>query len=276
MARIGVAQEWAVRAALAATLPVMIFPLFWMVSTALKAEREVATWPPTLWPTQASLANFATAWQVAPFGRFFLNSAVIAVVGTALVLLLCSLAGFAFAVYEFPFKGPLFMLVLTTLMVPYQVVMIPVFILLRDMGLLNTFAGVILPGLANAFGVYLMRQYIATLPRELFDAARIDGCGELGIYWRIAMPLARPALASLTILTFLWEWNGFLWPLIALRSQDMFTWSLGVMTFFQEEWSRKYHLAMAVSLVGVLPVLVVFLAFQREFVRGVALSGIKG
>lgn len=276
MARTGVVREWLVRTALAATLPVMIFPLFWMVSTALKAEREVATWPPTFWPAQASLANFATAWQVAPFGRFFLNSAVIAVIGTALVLLLCSLAGFAFAVYDFPLKGPLFMLVLATLMVPYQVVMIPVFILLRDMGLLNTFAGVILPGLANAFGVYLMRQYIATLPRELFDAARIDGCGELGIYWRIAMPLARPALASLTILTFLWEWNGFLWPLIALRSEDMFTWSLGVMTFFQEEWSRKYHLAMAVSLVGILPVLVVFLAFQREFVRGVALSGIKG
>lgn len=276
MARTGVVREWLVRTALAATLPVMIFPLFWMVSTALKAEREVATWPPTFWPAQASLVNFATAWQVAPFGRFFLNSAVIAVIGTALVLLLCSLAGFAFAVYDFPLKGPLFMLVLATLMVPYQVVMIPVFILLRDMGLLNTFAGVILPGLANAFGVYLMRQYIATLPRELFDAARIDGCGELGIYWRIAMPLARPALASLTILTFLWEWNGFLWPLIALRSEDMFTWSLGVMTFFQEEWSRKYHLAMAVSLVGILPVLVVFLAFQREFVRGVALSGIKG
>jgi multiple sugar transport system permease protein len=267
----------------------MILPFLWMIATSLKPESEIFRFPPGWLPRLWKWTNYTQAMAAAPFGRYFLNTVIYAVVITASNLLLCSMAAYAFARLRFRGRNLLFILTLGTMMVPGQVTMVPVFILLKRWplvggndwlgigghGLLNTYVGLILPGAVGAFGIFLLRQFFMTLPRELEDAARIDGCSEAGIYWRIILPLSAPALATLGIFTFTAAWNEFLWPLLITSKDSMRTLQLGLQVF-QTQYTTRWDLLMAGTVLVTLPVLVIFLAGQRYFTRGIALSGMKG
>jgi multiple sugar transport system permease protein len=267
----------------------MLLPFLWMISTSLKPEPEIFRFPPVWLPRLWKWANYTQAMQAAAFGRYFINTVIYAVVVTASNLLLCSMAAYAFARLRFRGRNLLFILTLGTMMVPGQVTMVPVFILLKRWpfvggndwlglgghGLLNTYVGLVLPGAVGAFGIFLLRQFFMTLPRELEDAARIDGCSEAGIYWRIILPLSTPALATLGIFTFTAAWNEFLWPLLITSKDSMRTLQLGLQVF-QTQYTTRWDLLMAGTVVVTLPVLLLFLAGQRYFTRGIALSGIKG
>lgn len=274
---------------LAAGAATTLLPFLWMVSTSLKPESEIFRFPPVWLPGTWKWANYRLAMQAAPFGRYFANTVVYSVAVTASNLLFCSMAAYAFARLRFPGRNVLFMLVLGTMMVPSQVTMVPVFVLLKrwplaggnDLmgigghGLLNSYAGLVLPGAVGAFGIFLLRQFFMTLPRELEDAARIDGCSEAGIYWRIILPLSKPALATLGVFTFTAAWNEFLWPLLVMSKESMKTLQVGLQVF-QTQYTTRWDLLMAGTVIVTIPVLIIFLAGQRYFTRGIALSGMKG
>jgi len=274
---------------LAAGALTTIVPFLWMISTSLKPEPEIFRFPPVWLPSAWKWDNYAKAMTAAPFGRYFLNTVIYAVGITASNLLFCSMAAYAFARLRFPGRNLLFILVLGTMMIPAQVTMVPVFIMLKrwpllggnDLlgvgghGLLNTYTGLILPGAVGAFGIFLLRQFFMTLPRELEDAARIDGCSEAGIYWRIILPLSKPAMATLGIFTFTAAWNEFLWPLLIMSKDSMKTLQVGLQVF-QTQYTTTWDLLMAGTVVVTIPVLIIFLFGQRYFTRGIALSGMKG
>lgn len=274
---------------LAAGALTTLVPFLWMISTSLKPEPEIFRFPPVWIPSVWKWDNYAKAMTAAPFGRYFLNTVIYAVAITATNLLFCSMAAYAFARLRFPGRNLLFILVLGTMMIPAQVTMVPVFIMLKrwpllggnDLlgmgghGLLNTYTGLVLPGAVGAFGIFLLRQFFMTLPRELEDAARIDGCSEAGIYWRIILPLSKPAMATLGIFTFTAAWNEFLWPLLIMSKDSMKTLQVGLQVF-QTQYTTAWDLLMAGTVVVTLPVLIIFLFGQRYFTRGIALSGIKG
>jgi len=274
---------------LAAGAATTLLPFLWMVSTSLKPESEIFRFPPVWLPGTWKWANYRLAMQAAPFGRYFANTVVYSVAVTASNLLFCSMAAYAFARLRFPGRNVLFILVLGTMMVPSQVTMVPVFVLLKrwplaggnDLmgigghGLLNSYAGLVLPGAVGAFGIFLLRQFFMTLPRELEDAARIDGCSEAGIYWRIILPLSKPALATLGVFTFTAAWNEFLWPLLVMSKESMKTLQVGLQVF-QTQYTTRWDLLMAGTVIVTIPVLIIFLAGQRYFTRGIALSGMKG
>jgi len=267
----------------------MLLPFWWMVVTAVKPEAEIFQFPPRLWPSAWKWENFARALSAAPFGVYFLNTLVYAAAITLSHLLLCSMAAYAFARLRFPGRDPLFLLVLATMMIPGQVTMIPVFLIVKHMplaggndlfgvggtGWLNTYAGLIVPGAVSAFGIFLLRQFFLSLPTELEDAARIDGCTEAGIYRRIILPLSKPALATLAIFSFTGAWNEFLWPLLVTSKESMKTLQIGLQVF-QSQYTTKWDLLMAGTVLATLPVLILFLVFQRYFTQGIALSGMKG
>jgi ABC-type glycerol-3-phosphate transport system permease component len=254
----------------------MLFPFVWMVSTALRPaghESELSLIP----QPYLAFENFARAWTYPHtlFNQYAINSVVIAVVSTILAVALNALAGFAFAKYRFPGRTVLFYLVLATLMVPFQITMIPTYVTVAKLGLINNYWGVILPGTASAFGIFLVRQFMQSIPDELLDAARIDGCSEFGIFVRIIVPLSGTVLAVLGLLTFLYRWNDYLLPLLVLNRQQMFTLPIGITNFigeYQAEWS----LVMAASIVSIVPTVGLFLFFQRYFVSGIAMTGMKG
>lgn len=252
----------------------MVSPLFWMLSTALKANYEVFTIPPGLLPREPQWQNLAAVWADGRFARYFLNTLVVSVATTFVTLAITSMAGYAFAKFRFLGRQPLFFFFLGTMMIPMQVTMIPVFLLEAKLGLLDSYLGLILPLSANAFGVFLMRQFMMTLPDELIEAARMDGAGELRIYGSIVLPLVRPALATLGILTFLNAWNEFLWPLILMDSDEMMTLQVAL-TQFQGQYDIQWNLLMAASFLSILPILFLFLAFQRNLVEGIAMTGLK-
>jgi multiple sugar transport system permease protein len=267
----------------------MILPFLWMLSTSLKPESQIFRFPPVWIPGKWEWRNYRAAMEAAPFGRYFLNTAIFATAATISNLLFCSMAAYAFARLRFRGRDVLFILVLGTMMIPGQVTMVPVFIMLKHWplaggnnllgagghGLLNSFTGLVLPGAVGAFGIFLLRQFFMTLPRELEDAARIDGCSEAGIYWRIILPLSRPALATLGIFTFTAAWNEFLWPLLIMSKDSMKTLQVGLQVF-QTQYVTRWDLLMAGTVVVTIPVLIIFLAGQRYFTKGIALSGIKG
>jgi ABC-type glycerol-3-phosphate transport system permease component len=252
-----------------------LFPLYWMVVTGLKSESEIAAWPPTLWPGNLDLNIWIAGWTRFNFSLFLFNTTVIAVATTILCVFVNSLAAFGFAKYRFKAREPLFFCFLATLMIPGQVTMIPLFLIMRDLGWLNTHWSVVAPNIATAFAVFFLRQYLQTIPSELVDAARIDGCSDFGIYWRIILPLAVPALIVLGILTFIQSWNAFLWPLIMLTSQDKFTIPIGL-SYYKTEFFTAFNYQMAVVTISLIPILVLYLLFQRHIVRGIATSGLKG
>jgi len=253
----------------------LVGPFIWMVLGSIKTTGELRQVPPTWLPQKPTLANYTDLLDRLSFARFFFNSAIVAAAVTAGNVIFCSMLGYALAKLSFPGKRILFAVVLGTLMVPAIVTFMPLFVLVANLNLVNTHAGLILPFLVGAFGVFLMRQFIGGIPDELLDAARVDGAGEHYIFWRIVMPLCGPAIATLTILTFLGSWNSFLWPLVVANTEDMYTLPVAIALFATGQQETNIALLMAGSVVVILPVLIVFILLQRYFTQGIAMTGIK-
>jgi multiple sugar transport system permease protein len=256
-------------------LVLLVGPFLWMLIGSFRPDRDLKQVPPSWIPHHLTLDNYSTLFGELDFPRFFFNSLVVALSVTIGNMIFCSMLGYALAKLEFPGKRVLFVVVLGTLMVPGMVTFVPQFVLVSNLGLVNSYPGLILPFLAGPFGVFLMRQFISGLPDELIDAGRVDGAGELRIFRSVIMPLCGPALATLGILTFLASWNNFLWPLIVAQSQDKFTLPVAIALYAIGENNTKYGLLMAGSVAIVVPVLLVFIALQRYIVQGVAMTGIK-
>ena len=218
--------------------------------------------------------NYRKLWSVVPYNQYFINSVFIATASTLLTLFFCSLGGFAFAKYQFKGKKVLFAILLASMMIPFQVLLVPLFGLMYNIGWLNSYKAIIIPFSVGAFGVFLMRQFIITIPSELIDAARIDGCSEFAIYYRIILPIIKPALGALTIYSFLGSWNGYLWPLIVLRDEQKFTLPIGLANLIGT-YRQEYGMLMAGTLLSLLPIVILFLAMQREFVQGITLGSVK-
>jgi multiple sugar transport system permease protein len=253
----------------------MLIPMIWMIITSFQTLNETRHFPPILVPSSIQWQNYTEVLQRAPFARWFLNTLVVTVVVVAGNLLFCSLAGYAFARIKFFGRDVVFILVLATLMIPFQVIMIPTFIIVRKLGLIDTLGALIVPNLAGAFGIFLLRQFFRSLPIELEEAARIDGASRLGVLFKIVLPLSGPVLATVAVITFLWTWNDFLWPLITIYNPDNMTLQLGLTTF-QGAHQTNTHLLMAANVMSVIPVLFLFFVAQRFFIRGIATSGLKG
>jgi multiple sugar transport system permease protein len=231
--------------------------------------------PPTWWPKTFTSVNYHDLFARLDFPKYFGNSLLVAVIVTAGNLVFCSALGYALAKLRFPGRKLLFLLVLGMLMVPGMAVFVPQFVLVSNLNLVDTYAGLVLPFLAGPFGVFLMRQYLLSLPDELIEAARVDGAGEFRIFWRIVLPLSRPALATLGILTFLASWNNFLWPLVVATTEDKYTLPVALALYSVGQNRINFGLALAGAVVVVLPVLLVFLLLQRYFLRGIATTGLK-
>ncbi len=254
---------------------VVVIPFLWMVISSFKPEAEVRAVPPTWWPETVTMDNYRQLFTQLDFPRYFLNSAIVAVSVAVGNMVFCSMLGYALAKLDFPGKKLVFALVLGTLMVPGVVTFVPLFVLTTNIGLTNTLPGMILPFLAGPFGVFLMRQFMMSLPDELIQAARVDGAGELRIFFSIILPLTGPAVATLGVLTFLTSWNNFLWPLVVATSEDKYTLPVALALYAVGQNATKYGLLLAGSVVVVLPVLAVFLLLQRQIMQGIASTGIK-
>ena len=266
---------WWITILLVIGMILLVGPFIWMILGSFKTTGELRQVPPTWLPQDPTLANYQELLDRLSFARYFFNSAIVAAAVTAGNVIFCSMLGYALAKLSFPGKRILFAVVLGTLMVPAIVTFMPLFVLVANLGLVNTHAGLILPFLVGAFGVFLMRQFIAGIPDELLDAARVDGAGEHYIFWRIVMPLCGPAIATLTILTFLGSWNSFLWPLVVATSEGMYTLPVAIALFATGQQETNIALLMAGSVVVILPVLIVFILLQRYFTQGIAMTGIK-
>ena len=256
-------------------LIVMVIPFVWMILGSFKTTGELRQVPPTWIPESPTLDNYRDLFDRLNFPRYFFNSALVAATVTAGNLLFASMAGYAFAKLEFPGKRVLFVLVLSTLMIPAFVTFMPLFVLVSNLGLANTHAALILPWLAGAIGVFLMRQYILGIPDELLDAARIDGAGEYTVFSRVVLPLCGPALATLAVLTFVGQWNSFLWPLVVASTEDMYTLPVAVALFATGQQEANLALQLAGATVVVLPMIILFFVMQRYVIQGVARTGIK-
>ncbi len=261
---------------LGATTVVVMLPYIWMVTTSLKGADEVFAYPPTWIPQAWRFQNYVDAWNAAPFGRYFFNSLVVAVTVTIGQLITCSLAAFAFARMEFKGKNVMFALFLSTTMISTQVTLVPAYLVLAKLHWLNTYQALIVPFLANAFGVFMMRQYFMTLPRELEDAAKLDGCGRLRFLWQILLPLSKPIIAAQALFAFMGNWNSYLWPLIVTTSENMRTLQIGLRYFVGQEGGTRWGLFMAATVFVSLPVMIFYFVIQRSFVEGIATTGLKG
>lgn len=268
-------SQWIVSLVLFLGLLTVIFPFVWMVLGSFKTEGELRQVPPTWWPEAPTTANYTNLLSQLDLKTYAVNSAFVALMVTLGNLVFCAAAGYALAKLHWPGKKIMLAVVLGMLMVPGTVTFIPLFILTSNMGLTNTYGGLIIPFLAGAFGVFLMRQFMLDLPDELIDAARVDGCGELQIFFRIMLPLCGPALATLGLMTFLGNWNSFLWPLVVAQSEDMYTLPIALALYATGQYSSSYALLMAGAVIVVLPILLIYIVLQRFFVQGVATTGIK-
>ena len=254
---------------------IMVFPFIWMIIASLMTAGEIQLRPPVWFPAVPQFNNYTELPEKVPLLRLYFNSIFTSGIIVFGVLLSSSLAGFAFAKYRFPGRDFLFYLILATMMIPFFVTLIPVFFIVRQLGWYDTYQGLVVPGLTSAYGIFLMRQFMITLPDELIDAARIDGASELRIFMRIIVPLVKPALATLGTFTFIASWNNFLWPLLVLSNRELFTLPLGINTM-KSLYSDNTNLLMAGTAVSVIPMLIVFIFLQRYFIQGIALTGLKG
>lgn len=254
----------------------MIGPFFWMITTSLKTFGETMLVPPTLLPHSLQLENYVRVFDRLPFLHYYWNTLIITLAKTCGQLLFCSMAAYAFARIPFPGRGVLFLSVLSVLMVPSPVFIIPKYLLIAKLGWLNSLTAVIVPGLVSAFGTFQLRQFFMTLPRELEEAARIDGCSHFYIYTRIVMPLAKPALIAFTIFSVLGSWNELLWPLIVIRSPELRPLAAGIASFQEQtDFASDYTLMMAGATLSVLPMIALFIVLQRQFIEGIAFTGMK-
>lgn len=257
------------------TAVMWILPILWMISTSFKPETMVMQDVPHWIPEVFTLDNYKGVLERASLFRWFFNSVVVASLATVGVVLMDAMAGYAFARLRFPGRDLIFALVIATMMVPAQVTMIPLFFMLNEMSLLNTHLALVLPRLGVAIGVFMLRQFFLSIPVELEEAALIDGCSRYRIFFQIVLPLAKPSLSALGILTFVWAWNDFMWPLIVVSSKKMYTLPIGLSTLVGY-YGREYGIQMAGAFIASVPVLIVFFVFQKQFIKGVALSGLKG
>jgi alpha-1,4-digalacturonate transport system permease protein len=253
---------------------VMVFPLYWMFATAIRPRKELFSGEFNLFPSELVWSNFSEAWGKLPFTQFYINSIVIAVIAVVITVFINLLAGYTFAKYEFPGRNILFLLLISTLMIPIQVIMVPEFLIVSQLGWVNTYAGVIAPRAAEAFGIFMVRQFMVSIPDELLEAARLDGAGEFKIFWSVVLPLSWPVVAVLTIFTFMWRWNDFAWPLVVLQERSVYTVPLGL-NLMKGQFFTDWTGIMSMSLVSIVPILVVFIFFQRYFIQGIASTGIK-
>ncbi len=256
---------------------VMIAPFAWMVSGSLKSSELVFVYPPIFIPPKIMWENYARIFKELPFARYMLNSFFVSSSVVILGLFVNSLAGYSFA--RIPFKGStvIFVLILATMMIPGEMIILPLFLIVKSFGWFNTYNALIFPGVVSPFGIFLLRQFFKGLPVELEEAATIDGCSRFGIYWRIALPLAKPALLTLSVLTFMWNWDSFLWPLIVITSEEMRVVQIGLALIVgQQTYSGFWNVIMAASVVACLPTIFIFMALQKYYVQGVATTGLKG
>ena len=252
----------------------MIIPYYWMVISSLKPPEELYTYPPRFYVQHPTLKPYQELFMFLPMARSLFNSILVATLVTLSNIFLGSMAGFAFAKLRFPGREAIFLAIISAMMIPWQVFLIPGFLIVKGFGWLNTFWALIVPNLAMPFGIFLCRQYIVSIPDGLLEAARIDGYNELGIYWHVILPLLKPALATLATFTFLSQWNSFVWPLIVTQSSQMRTVPL-VMAVLNGQFGANFAMVMAGALVVTLPMLIVFLLFQRQFIKGVFLTSIR-
>ena len=253
---------------------VMAFPVYWVFVTAITPGGLAQDSGLHLWPSHVDLSIFGQAFKANPVGTWLINSIIIAVIAVLLSVSISVLAGYAFSKYAFRGKNLLFGLLMVTIMVPIQVIMVPAFVIISNLGLVNTPWSVILPGAAQAISIYMARDYLNAIPSELIEAGRVDGASEWAIFRSIVMPVCGPLVAVLTILTFVWRWNDFVWPLVSLQKPSAYTISVGLASLngtFSHPWDQM----MAITLISMIPVVIVFLAFQRQFVEGIASTGIK-
>jgi multiple sugar transport system permease protein len=256
---------------------VMLLPFAWMILSSMMTANEILTRPLTWFPAHPGFDAYRGLRNAIPLERMYLNSMIVTTLTTLGILLTSSLAGYGFAKFQFPGRDILFLIVLATMMIPFFVVLIPIFYMISKFGWINSYPGLIVPNIATAFGIFLMRQYMLSLPDEVLDAARVDGASEFEIYWLIVLPLSTPVIGALGILAFVYQWNNFLWPLVVARSDSMWTVPVGLNSLrVYASSAQVINMQMAGATLGIVPLVVVFLALQRYFVRGIALTGMKG
>lgn len=254
---------------------VMAFPFVWMLSSSLKSSDEVLAYPPTLLPESFRWQNYLQVFQEIPFTRYMFNSIVVAVTVTAVSLVLHSMAGYSLGTLQFPGKKLVFTGMLSTMMIPFYSIVIPLFIMCQKLGMIDSYLGLILPWIPHAYGIFLLRQYYMSFPKELKEAAIIDGCTHFGVFFKVALPTSGSILAALGIIFFTGNWDRFLWPLLITNSPEMRTLPVGIMQF-KGQFVVNWHLLMAAAVVSVIPTFIVFLLFQNKIVQGIKMSGIKG
>ncbi|MBQ7257061.1 MAG: carbohydrate ABC transporter permease [Abditibacteriota bacterium] len=253
----------------------MLLPLIWMLSTSLKEGNAVNSFPPEWIPNPIKWSNYKDAVEAVPFFRYFMNSVIISVTVTFGQVLTSAMAAYAFSRLNFPGRDTLFFGYLATMIIPGSVTMIPTFILFRSLHLVDTYTALILPGMFSAYGTFMLRQFFMSLPRELEDAAKIDGCTLPMVFWNVILPLSKPGLATLATFTFLGSWNNFMWPLVVTSSELKKVLPLGLMSF-QGQYSTQTNLLMAGSLIALIPIILVFLFNQRYFIKGIQMGAVKG
>lgn len=254
---------------------VYLVPILWMILSSFKADSELFAYPPKLLPSQFSLENYTDAWNRGDFGLYFKNTTIVAVTATVLTVVINTMAGYAFAKYKFKGSTAIFMMFLATMMLPLEVLMIPIFQVVRTFHLYNNFWGLIIPSAATPAGVFLVRQYFLTIPNEIMESARIDGASETKIFLRLMIPLAKPVMSVLAIFAFLWRWNDYMWPLVVIRDTKKYTVQLALANF-SGQYAVDWGSLLAMSVLTMIPVLIIFLIFQKQFMKGMVAGAVKG
>jgi multiple sugar transport system permease protein len=270
------AGKWLWYIVLTISALIVVLPFIWMASTSLKGPGEIFAYPPQWIPQEWRFQNYIDAFQAAPFARYFYNSAVVAICVTIGQLVSCSLAAFAFARMDFKGKGFLFSLFLTTTMISTQVTLVPSYLIIQKLHWIDTYQGLIVPFIANAFGVFMLRQAFMTIPDELEEAAKLDGCSRLRFMIQICLPLIKPALAAQALFAFMATWNAYLWPLVITNRQEMRTLQIGLRYFVSQEGGTQWGVYMAAAMIVILPVVAIYFTVQKSFVEGIATTGLKG
>ena len=268
--------RWATALVVACGALTIFFPFFWMAVTSVKTAPEIQRVPLQILPDHwTNLSNYREVFHQFPFARYLVNSAIVASIAAVSSLVVSSLAGYGFAKFSFPGRDAFFFAIIAILMVPFQSVVVPLYMWVNRLGLLDTYLGIVAPDLVSVFGVFLMRQAIEVIPNDYIDAARIDGCSELKIFFKVILPSVKPAVATLLIIKFMWNWNEFFWPLVVINSASMKVVTMGLMSF-TNMYFIEYNLLTAAAVISILPILVIFLVLQKWVVQAVVMSGLKG